>query len=157
MAGGGAQSLLSFDNVVMSNYAFYATVLVLKLFLLAFMTSLKRIARNAFATPEDYKMVGKGRDDKPMITDPDVERIRRNHLNDLENTPAFLFLGLLFVLTGPNAFTALWHFRVFTISRFVHMIAYQVPLPQPCRALSFMVGVGTCISMALQILAKAGY
>jgi glutathione S-transferase len=151
------QPLLSLDNIVLSNYAFYATILVLKLFLMAGMTSVKRFAKNAFANPEDAKSFGRRKDDRANLGDPDVERVRRNHLNDLENIPAFLFLGLLYVLTGPSPFAAVWHFRIFTISRLLHMIAYQLPLPQPSRASCYAVGVGVCVSMAFQILAKATY
>ena len=38
----------------------------------------------------------------------------RNHLNDMENIPVFLFLGLLYVATNPTPSVALWHFRIFT-------------------------------------------
>ena len=76
----------------------------------------------------------------------------RNHLNDLENIPAFLFLGVLYVLTNPSQFAAVWHFRVFVCSRFFHTVAYQAPLPQPARALSFGAGLAVCASMAVQIL-----
>ncbi len=75
----------------------------------------------------------------------------RNHLNDLENIPVYLIIGLLYVLTGPSPGAALWHFRLFTGSRIVHTISYQLGL-QPWRALSFMVGLGVIVSMAIQIL-----
>lgn len=143
----------------MSNYAFYSTILILKMFAVALVTIRRRFSKNVFSSPEDYKFHGhdiRGKD-KPMVIDEDVERARKNHLNDLENIPAFLFLGLLFVLTGPNPSTALWHFRVFTISRIFHMFAYQIPLPQPARAGSYIIGLGVCISMAVQILTKASY
>src|SRR6218665_139472 len=77
-----------------------------------------------------------------------------NHLNDLENIPAFLFLGLLYIFVEPSTSVALWHFRIFTISRILHTIAYQLPLPQPSRALFYTTGLLVCASMAFQILAK---
>jgi glutathione S-transferase len=51
---------------------------------------------------------------------------RRNHLNDLENIPPFVLIGLMYTLTDPDEDVAIWHFRIFTASRFLHMIAYQV-------------------------------
>jgi glutathione S-transferase len=73
-------------------------------------------------------------------------------LNDLENIPLFVFLGLLYVATDPAASTALWHFRIFAASRFLHTITYQLAIPQPSRALSFMFGIAVIISLGVQIL-----
>lgn len=150
-----AVELLSFSNAVFSTYAFYGTLVLLKMFVLAFLTSAKRGQKQAFANPEDAKYFGKKKDDKVTFSDPDVERVRRNHLNDLENIPAFLFLGLLYVLTNPSPSVAVWHFRVFVASRFAHTFVYQAGIPQPSRALTFLVGLVTCISMAVQILLVA--
>ena len=103
------------------------------------------------------------------LSDPDIERVRRNHLNDIENIVPFAVIGFFYVAMNPNARTALWHFRVFFLSRIFHTIAYQVkvrlpirshrfisvfqlPLPQPSRALGFLVGYGTTVSMAIQLL-----
>ena len=82
---------------------------------------------------------------------------RRNHLNDLENIPVFLILGLLYVLTGPTYFAAVLHFRVFTASRILHTVAYQMALPQPSRAVCFVAGLAVCLSMAVQIMIKASF
>ena len=79
----------------------------------------------------------------------------RNHLNDLENIPAFLFLGLLYVLVQPTASVALLHFRVFAASRVLHTICYQMALPQPSRGICFVVGLVVCLSMAVQIIMAA--
>ena len=76
----------------------------------------------------------------------------RCHRNDLENIPPFLLLGLLYVLTGPSLQSAAWHFRIFAGSRFLHTVAYLMPLPQPSRALCFAVGAIANVSMAVQIL-----
>ncbi len=80
----------------------------------------------------------------------------RNHQNDLENIPAFVFLGLLYVLTQPDPIMAVWHFRLFAGSRLLHTICYQNGL-QPWRSLSFMVGTFALLSMAAQILLKAKF
>ncbi|WP_411025769.1 MAPEG family protein, partial [Salmonella sp. s55004] len=81
-----------------------------------------------------------------------VARIKRCHLNDLENIPSFLIVGLMFVAIDPSLFAATMHYRIFVISRFVHNLAYLLPLPQPCRGLGFMVGTCVTVSMAVQIL-----
>lgn len=81
----------------------------------------------------------------------------RNHLNDLENVPVFAFLGLLYVATQPAVGTALWHFRIFAISRFLHTLVYQCAVPQPARALCHIVGLCVNASMAWRILSVAAF
>ncbi len=61
-----------------------------------------------------------------VTNDPAVERIRRNHLNDIENIIPFVLVGLFYVGTNPDRDVALWHFRVFFISRVLHTLTYQV-------------------------------
>ena len=83
--------------------------------------------------------------------------LHRCHRNDLENITPFLIIGLLYIFTGPSAFAATWHYRLFVGSRFIHTIAYLLPLPQPSRALGFFVGVGVTVSMAVQVLQLAQF
>lgn len=99
-----------------------------------------------FANPEDRK----DKNSKVLIGDPDVERPRRAHLNDLENIPAFWVAGLLYCLTNPEPALAINLFRAFTAARVLHTIVYAVvPIPQPARALSFFVGYGVTVYMAV--------
>lgn len=72
----------------------------------------------------------------------------------MENVYPFVLTGFFYILTRPSLDSALLHFRIFTISRFVHMIAYQFALPQPIRATAFTVGVGVIFSMAYRVLTE---
>jgi len=144
--------LYSLSNPVFAALAHYAAVLVLKMFFLALLTSLQRMVKGVFANPEDVKGFSPGKDKRPILDNSSVERVRRNHLNDLENIPAFLFLALLYVSTEPSPWAALMHFRVFAFSRVLHTVVYQLAVPQPSRALCFTAGLGVCVSMAVQIL-----
>ena len=76
----------------------------------------------------------------------------RNHQNDLENIPAFVLAAILYTITNPDCQMALWHFRVFTISRILHTFAFQSSRPQPLRGLTFLTGVLTTGSMLVQSL-----
>ena len=140
-----ASQLYTLSNPVFASYAFYAAVVILKMFLLAPLTTLQRFANKAFSNPEDQ-----GR--SKVLSHDSVERVRRNHLNDVENIPAFLALGLLYVAISPSPSTALWHFRVFAIARILHTISYQFKL-QPHRLITFLVSILVSISMAVQIIA----
>lgn len=141
--------IYSLANPVFASYIFYGTIVILKMFIMALLTGMQRFSKGAFSNPEDH---GKS---KVQVHDG-VERVRRNHLNDLENIPAFLVLGLFYIAISPSPITALWHFRVFAIARVLHTISYQLGL-QPHRALTFFAGLSVCISMAVQILTATVY
>ncbi|NWJ10393.1 MGST1 transferase, partial [Crypturellus undulatus] len=145
------------DNEVFRAYATYATIVLLKMMLMSSITAYFRIRRKAFANPEDIPP-GKGENAKKYLrTDTDVERVRRNHLNDLENIVPFFGIGLLYALSGPELSTALLHFRIFAGARILHTIAYLTPLPQPGRGLSWAVGYVVTISMAYKVLKTGLY
>lgn len=72
----------------------------------------------AFENAEDLR----GRENVEIKKDEDVERVRRAHLNDLENIPAFILSGFFYVLTGPNVDLALWLFRIAVLARIGHTI-----------------------------------
>lgn len=87
------------------------------------------------------------------LDDPHVERVRRAHLNDLENVIPFLLAGLFYILTNPAAGLAIMLIRIAAVARIVHTIVYAVVvIPQPARALAFFVAYGISIYMAVQSL-----
>ncbi|XP_069763520.1 microsomal glutathione S-transferase 1-like [Narcine bancroftii] len=139
-------------------FSTYASVMLVKMLIMGPLTGYFRMSRGAFSNPEDARAHG-GTDEeskkKLMTTNPDVERVRRCHQNDLENIIPFIGISLLYTLTEPNLSTALMHFRIFAASRILHSIAYLVPLPQPSRGLCWLVGLGTTFSMVYRVL-KAG-
>ena len=148
------QDLLSFDDPVFASYVYYSSLVTLKMFGVALMTSFKRLTTGTYANQEDVDGFSGKKGGKVVLNNDNLERVRRNHLNDLENITPFIMIGLLYVLSKPNPSTAIWHFRVFAVSRFLHTICYQVPVPQPSRAFCFLVGLGSCVSMAAQLVAK---
>ncbi|NXT29661.1 MGST1 transferase, partial [Syrrhaptes paradoxus] len=146
------------DNDVFRAYATYTTIVLLKMMLMSLLTAYFRITRKAFVNPEDTASFGKGESAKKYLrTDQDVERVRRGHLNDLENIVPFLGIGLLYALSGPELYSALLHFRIFVGSRILHTFAYMIPLPQPSRGLSWVAGYAVTISMAYKVLKTSLY
>ncbi|XP_044727812.1 microsomal glutathione S-transferase 1-like [Chrysoperla carnea] len=131
-------SLLSLDNPVFTAYVFYACVLVLKTLFMVALIGRYRWTKLIFISPEDAKFTTNA---TCANDDPDIERCRRAHLNDLENIPAFLFVALFYVLTDPKDFIALNLFRLFTLARFIHTFVYAViVVPQPARVISWAIG-----------------
>ncbi|CAD0195457.1 unnamed protein product [Chrysodeixis includens] len=121
---------------VVQSYLFYSSVLALKVFLMSALTGKARYQRNVFPNQEDT-LITKG---KVKFDDPEIERLRRAHLNDLENIPAFWVLGALYLTTGPSASLATTLFRVFTFGRITYTIVYAIkPLPQPTRFIAFAI------------------
>ena len=58
------------------------------------------------------------------MDDPDVERVRRAHLNDLENIVPFLLLCPLYLTTGPSVCLAATLIRGFAAGRILHTVGY---------------------------------
>jgi len=141
---------LNVSSALLQSYAYWSSILALKLFFMVILTAFNRIRKGAFANPEDLMDKKK---QKVTLADPDVERVRRAHLNDLENILPFFAIGFLYITTSPALSTANLLFKVFAISRIVHTLVYAIfPIPQPARALAFFVGMGINVYMTVQIL-----
>ena len=118
-------ALYVLSNAVFRNFLFYAVASVIKLMAMALLTSRQRFAKQAFANPEDIPRANR-KTAQPNTSDPDVERVRRNHLNDIENVIPFVLIGFCYIAINPALTVALWHFRIFFFSRLLHTFAYQV-------------------------------
>jgi len=79
---------------------------------------------------------------KVVYDDPDVERVRRAHLNDLENIVPWFIITYLWLETGPSPWLAKTLIRTFVLSRITHTISYIFLSQQPMRAISFFVAFG---------------
>ena len=117
-------------------YGIVAILLVLKILAVANYTSYLRIRRRVNATPEDYALQGLA---ARGTVDPDIERVRRAHQNDLENILPFLIIGLVFALTGPSIVPAAIYFIGFLVARVLHSVFYIASL-QPHRTVAFALG-----------------
>ncbi|CAN9508122.1 unnamed protein product [Ophioblennius macclurei] len=140
------------EDEVFKAFTTHATIVLLKILLMGPLTARYRFSRGAFANEEDVALRPAEERKKMLKTHPDVERVRRCHQNDLETALPFVLIGLLYALTGPELSSALLHFRLFTGARLFHSVSYVGALPQPCRALSWMVGMGVNFSLAYRVL-----
>ncbi|XP_029351585.1 microsomal glutathione S-transferase 1-like [Echeneis naucrates] len=132
----------------------YATIVILKMMLMSPLTSYFCLTRKVFANLEDTKFVSSVEDKKLVRIDPDVERVRRCHQNDLENIIPFVVISLLYALTAPELSAALLHFCLFASSRVFHTVAYIGAQPQSSRGLSLIVGMLVTFSMFYRVLSK---
>ncbi|GAB1863360.1 glutathione transferase [Camponotus japonicus] len=78
-------------------FGFWSSILVLKLLAMLPLTVRQRFGKNVFMNEEDVKLSGKG---KVVFNDPDVERVRRAHRNDLENVLPWFIITYLWLGCG---------------------------------------------------------
>ncbi|XP_076620635.1 microsomal glutathione S-transferase 1 [Colletes latitarsis] len=130
-------------------FAFWGSILALKLAVMPVLTARYRFQKKIFSNLEDTTIL-KG--SKVSHSDPDVERVRRAHLNDLENIPLWYIVTLLWLTTQPSAWLAGILIKTYVIARFVHTLVYAVVPKQPFRALAFFVGLNITMYQAISTL-----
>lgn len=149
------------QNPVFATYVVAACMMILKAVAMSWLTVVRMIGANAgFRSPEDAKKTPINPNPKPGQVGPNesVDRIRRIHLNDLENIPFFLVAGLLYVTTAPDLVLAQWLFYGYVASRLLHFLAYLSAQIHEVRATLWTVGSVILIYMTGATLVKAlGY
>jgi len=135
---------LTLANPVFATYTLCAALGALKIVAQGWDTARLLMKHNAgYASPEDLRR-------GPLNPSPDpatqlapneaVERSRRMHRNDLENIPAFLAAGLLFVLVDPPLWLAQVTLYGFVLARIAHGIAYATAQSHEMRATFYTIG-----------------
>jgi glutathione S-transferase len=151
-------SLLTMDNPVFVTYAIAAVIMVLKIMGQGWMTVCRMMKIDAgWATPEDMRGGLINRNPRPGQLEPNdyVERSRRMHRNDLENIPAFLACGLLFVAAAPSLLLANILMYGFVGARLLHTLAYATGQSHEVRATFYTIGSVVVIIMAVYVLVAA--
>ncbi len=118
---------LALTNPIFATYAVAAALMILKAASMSWLTVARMIKVNGgFRSPEDVKKTPLNKTPDPKQLEPNeyVDRIRRIHLNDLENIPFFLAAGLLFVLTDPSLLLARVLLYGYVVTRLLHFVAY---------------------------------
>jgi glutathione S-transferase len=123
-------------------------VLVVKMAAVGSYTSILRLRRKTYATPEDYAWQGAR---PPGGPDEDIERLRRAHRNDLENILPFFAVGFFYALTHPSMLAAQIYFIGFAVARILHSIFYIRAL-QPHRTIAFGAGALLMLGMVVSAL-----
>ena len=129
----------------------FSVLLVLKMGAVAFATSNARRKAKVVLNPEDTKVNPGSRAASEEA--PGTLRAKRAHQNDVENIPGFLFLALLFTLSGCSASAGWAYFGVYFAARTLHTIFYLSSM-QPWRTAAFFVGQLAQLGMMVQLLMK---
>jgi len=146
----------SMDNPVFVTYMIAGAIMVLKIMGQGWMTVYRMLRSNSgLVSPEDLQvgLINKSPSPEQLESNDYVDRSRRMHRNDLENIPAFLACGLLFVAAGPSYLLANILMYGFVGARFAHSIAYVSKQSHEVRATFYTIGSVAVITMAIYVLA----
>lgn len=149
---------LSLQNPVFATYVIAATLMILKAVSMSWLTVGRMLKANGgFRNPEDVKQTPFNPKPDPSQLDKNeyVDRIRRIHLNDLENIPFFLAAGFLYVLTDPSLLWARIFFYGYVFFRAAHFIAYLGAATHDTRAKLWTVGSLILIAITVRTLVAA--
>jgi len=151
-------SLLSMENPVFVTYMIAAAIMILKLMGQGWMTVYRMLKVDAgWATPEDLKggLINRKPRPEQLELNDYVDRSRRMQRNDLENIPAFLAVGLIFVLAAPSLLLANVLMYTFVGARLAHTLAYATKQSHEVRATFYTIGSVVVVVMAVYALAAA--
>ena len=149
---------IELQNPVFATYAVAASLMILKVQAMAWLTVLQMMRVNGgFRSPEDLRRTPLNRspDVGQLAPDERVERVRRIMQNDLESVPFFLVAGLLFVLTDPPPVVAQWLFYGYVGTRLAHFGAYLTGQIHDIRAALWTPGSLIVMYMAARTLLSA--
>lgn len=150
--------MTAFGDPVFATYVIAASIMILKAVAMSWLTVVRMMGVNGgFRSPEDVRKTPINPKAHPDQTKPDerVERIRRIHLNDLENIPFFLAAGLLWTMTGPSLLEAQIVFYAYVITRLLHFAAYLSARSHDVRAMLWTPGSLLIVYMAVKTLMAA--
>ncbi|MBE9554976.1 MAG: MAPEG family protein [Proteobacteria bacterium] len=149
---------LTMENPVFTTYMIAAAIMILKIMGQGWMTVYRMLKGDAgLASPEDLRPGLINRNPRPdqLELNDYVDRSRRMHRNDLENIPAFLACGLLFVAAGPSYLLANILMYSFVGARLAHTLAYATKQSHEVRATLYTIGSVGVIIMAVYVLVAA--
>ena len=124
------------------------TLLVILMMTTGNYTSVLRLRRRVFATPEDYKVTRLSPASEP---DSQVERSKRIHQNHVENVLPFIAVSFFYTLTQPSHTTLALFLWGFLGARVVYSVCYAMAW-QPYRTLLFTIGAVLMFVMAVLTL-----
>ncbi len=149
---------LSIQNPLFATYVIAASLMILKAVSMSWLTVVRMMQeKGGFRSPEDIRKTPLNPEPNPKQLEPNerVDRIRRIHLNDLENLPFFLVAGFLYMLTEPSLLLARALLYGYVVSRLLHFAAYASARTHDMRATLWTVGSLILIFMTGRTLLAA--
>jgi glutathione S-transferase len=119
-------------------YAVSCLALAGLFYFLAFRTGGVRTRAKAVVNAEDVRVYAGA--SVVEIEHPDVQRVKRAHMNLIENSVPFFVVGFLFAVTEPGLLIASVLYGLFVSSRVLHAVVY-LGGRQPVRSAAWFLGV----------------
>ena len=148
-------NLFTLENTVFETYVIAAALMVVKVMAQGWMTVYRMLKSDSgLASPEDLQkgLINRNPNPTQLEVNEYVDRSRRMHRNDLENIPAFLAIGLLFVVVDPALWVAQILMYGFVLARLAHFVAYTMKQTHEIRATFYTIGSLIVIYMAIHVL-----
>jgi glutathione S-transferase len=148
----------AFRDPVFATYAIAAAIMILKAVAMSWLTVVQMTrVKGGFRSPEDVRKTRLNPDPNPeqMRPNESVERMRRIHLNDLENIPFFLAAGLIWTMSRPSLLEAQIVLYAYVITRLAHFAAYLSARSHDIRAMLWTPGSLLIVYMAVRTLMAA--
>ncbi|MDA1089465.1 MAG: MAPEG family protein [Proteobacteria bacterium] len=146
---------LTMENPVFVIYMIAAAIMILKIMGQGWMTVYRMLkCDSGLVNPEDLQvgLINKNPQPEQLELNDYVDRSRRMHRNDLENIPAFLACGILFVIAGPGLLMTQIVMYGFVGARMAHALAYVTKQTHEVRATFYTIGSGIVVFMAGYVL-----
>jgi glutathione S-transferase len=151
---------LTMENPVFVTYMIASSIMILKIMGQGWMTVYRMLRSDSgLVSPEDLRAGLINRNPRPdqLELNDYVDRSRRMHRNDLENIPAFLASGLLFVAAAPSYLLANILMYSFVGARLAHTLAYATKQSHEVRATLYTIGSVVVIVMAVYVVAAVAF
>lgn len=151
-------SPFTLENPVFRVYMIAASLAILKMIGHAFLTVYRMTKmKGGYLNPEDMRKTFLNPEPVAGQTEANdyVERARRMHRNEGENTPLFLAAGLLLVSASPPLWVAMVLMYGYVAARLAHAYAYVTERDHDVRATFFTIGAALTIAMAAYALVAA--
>ncbi|MBN9425972.1 MAG: MAPEG family protein [Burkholderiales bacterium] len=145
----------SLDNPVFQIYAVAACLALLKLIGHSFYTVFQMVRNDGgYLNPEDLRktLFNPKPDPRQLNAIEEVERARRMHRNEMENTPAFLVAGWLLVAVSPSLLFVVVTMVGYLLARLAHTYAYATKRDHEVRAACFTAGALCTVAMVVHVL-----
>lgn len=142
---------LTLENPLFATYVVAASIMVLKAASMSWLTVVRMMqVKGGYRAPEDLRqtLLNPTPDPKQLEPNEPVERVRRIHMNDLENIPFFLAAGFLFLFTDPSLLLARVLLYGYVVTRFMHFAAYFTACTHDTRATLWTPGSLIILYMA---------
>lgn len=145
----------SVQNPAFVTYMIASAIMILKLMGQGWMTVFRMIKSDAgLLNPEDLLAGPANRNPRPeqLARSDYVDRSRRMQRNDLENIPAFLACGLIFVAVKPPLIWVEIFMYTFVAARLIHTLVYATGQRHEVRATFYTIGSLIVIATAIWVL-----